>query len=353
MKRERKVRVGVIGLGRIGWEHGKNLHRHRDFILAAVADREESRCQEARDLFGCPSYQDYAEMLALAALDAVVIASPTHLHKEMALAAFARKRHVFLEKPMALTVAEAQTIVRTAKRVRRVLTVYQPHRASAYFQQLRKILATGMLGAIYHVRRGDFSFARRNDWQALQRYGGGMLRNYGAHAIDELLVLTGYDIKRVFCDLRRVASLGDADDVVKIIYETRNGRLGEVDINQALVAKPYAMEVYGTRGAALLQGSGLEGYRWLIRALPSKAFAPKRLDPALAAANRQYPWDNVKIREKTIPVNPRDKVDVYADFAHAIRTGAAPFVKPCETLAVMQMIEQCSLASGEIQATSL
>ena len=348
-----KIRIGVIGLGRIGWEHCKQIHQHREVVLTAVADREECRCQEARELFGCRAYRDYTEMLAQADLAAVLIASPTHLHMEMALAAFAHKRHVFLEKPMAMTVAEAQAIIRASVKARRVLTVYQPARAAATFQQLRKILATNVLGETYHVRRGDFSFARRNDWQALRRFGGGMLNNYGAHALDELLALTGSDIKRVFCDLRRVASLGDADNVVKVIYETRSGVLGEIDISQAMVAKPYQMEVYGTRGAAFLQGSNREGYRWLVRALSARAFASKQLDASLAAANRQYPSDNIKVREKVIPVNPRHKVDVYADFARAIRTGAEPFVKPRETLAVMQTIKKCRAASGGIQASLL
>ena len=353
MSKKGKVRIGVIGLGRIGWEHCKQLHLHRDVVLVAVADREESRCEEARETFGCISYLNYREMLAQAKLDAVLIASPTHLHKEMALAAFAHQRHVFLEKPMAMNVAEAQTIVRASKKARRVLTVYQPARAAALFQQLRKILATNVLGEVYHVRRGEFSFARRNDWQALQRFGGGMLNNYGAHALDELLALTGSDIQRVFCDLRRVASLGDAEDVVKVIYETRSGVLGEMDISQAIVAKPYQIEVYGTRGVAFLQGNNREGFRWLIRTLPARAFAPKRLDATLAAANRQYPSDNINVREKIIAVNPRNNVDVYADFARAIRTGAAPFIKPTETIAVMQVIAKCRAASGGIQATAL
>ena len=168
-----------------------------------------------------------------------------------------------------------------------------------------------------------------------------------------MLPLTGSDIKRVFCDLRRVASLGDADDVVKIVYETRQGMLGEIDISQAIVAKPYQMEVYGTRGVASLQGSNREGYRWLVRTLPAKAFPRKELDTRLAAANRQYPGDNIQVQEKLIPVNPRHKVDVHADFARAIRTGAAPFIKPSETLAVMQMIKKCRTASSGIQSTLL
>ena len=353
MGNKNKIRMAVIGLGRIGWEHCKQLQQHADVVLAAVADREENRCAEAREEFGCSSHLDYREMLARAKLDAVLIASPTHLHKEMALAAFAHQRHVFLEKPMAMNVVEAQAIIRAARKARRVLTVCQPLRAAAAYQQLKKILATRQLGEIYHIRRGYFSFARRNDWQALQRFGGGMLNNYGAHALDELLPLTGTDIKRVFCELRRVASLGDADDVVKIIYETRRGVLGEIDINQAMVAKPYQMEVFGTRGAASLQGSNQEGYRWLVRTLPAKALAPKKLDASLAAANRQYPSDDIRVREKLIPVDPRRKVDLHADFARAIRTGSSPFIKPCETLAVMRMIEKCRAASGGIQVTLL
>ena len=189
-------------------------------------------------------------MLANAKLDAVLLASPTHLHAPMALAAFRRGLHVLLEKPMAADYREAQAIARAAKRANRVLTVYQPHRLRDYFQTVLKVLRSGRLGKVFHVKRAHYAFSRRDDWQALRKYGGGMLRNSGAHGADQLLAITGSNIKRVFCQLRRVASLGDAEDVVKMVYETREGVLGELEINHASLLSPPFSWRYTARTAA-------------------------------------------------------------------------------------------------------
>ena len=350
--RSGKIRMGVAGLGRIGWPfHCAQIAAHPEFTLAAVQDLEEDRRTEAEDKYGARGYIRFEQMLKEEKLDAVAIATPTHLHREMAEAAFAAGCHVMLEKPMAPNAADAAAIVRAAARRARVLTVYQPRRAEAYFQHLRSLLSAGVIGDVYHVRIGMFQFTMRNDWQALRRFGGGMLNNYGAHALDQVLQLIGYDIRRIFCALRIVASVGDAEDVVKIVLESSGGVIGEVDINQASTINPYFIEVWGTRGALSLPPDDMEHFT--VRHLAPRSLRPKKLIPALASVGRLYPGGDVPVRETTIAVDPARAVDVYADFAKAIRTGKQPFVLPAEPLAVMRLIDRCRAQSGRIRKTSL
>lgn len=346
---EERIRIGVAGLGRIGWGfHCKTLASHPDFHLVAVQDTDALRRREAEETYGVKAFAAFSQMLSLANLEAVVIATPTHLHGQMAREALRAGCHVMLEKPMAHSEAEARAILRTAQRCQRVLTVYQPHRAAAYFQQLKQILASGKLGEIYHVRRGLFNYVRRNDWQSLRRYGGGMLNNYGAHALDQVLQIIGYDIRRLFCNLRLVASLGDADDVVKILLETRRGALGEIDINQASAIRPYELQVWGTRGTATLQNN-----TYTLRYFDPAELPPKKLDRRLASANRAYPRDVIPWKEESIPVDPALAVDVYANLACAIRTGSPTLVDPKESLAVMRVMDRCRADSGRIVKTKL
>jgi len=347
--KSRRIRIGVVGLGRIGWSfHCQTLARHRDFELVAVADTDPARRREAEETFGCAAFARYEQMLERADLEAVVIASPTHLHKDMALSALRRGLHVYLEKPMAATYADAQAIVRAARRRGRVLSVYQPHRAAAYFRQVLQIIRSGRIGTVYHFRRGGFRYVRRDDWQSLRRFGGGMLNNYGAHSLDQALQVTGYDVRRVFCQLRRVASLGDAEDVVKVVYETRKGVLGEVDINQASAISPYELEVYGTRGAVWLEKDRIH-----CRSFSPADLKRKRLNRSLASPDRKYPRDDIRFAERTIPVAGKHEVDVYADLARAIRTGSDPLVRPAEPLAVMRLLEQCRQDSRRILVTPI
>ncbi len=345
----RKLRIGVAGLGRIGWGfHCKTTAEHRQWQLAAVADPDESRRQEAQQTCGCRAFAEVEQMIASADLDAIAIATPTHLHKAHTIAALKAGLHVMLEKPMAPSLADARAIVREAAKRQRVLTVYQPRRADASFQHLKKVVDSGRIGEVYHVRQCSNRFVRRDDWQSLQRYGGGMLNNYGAHGLDMLLALTGYDVAKVFGNLRRVASLGDAEDVVKVVYQTAGGILAEIDINQATPHRPYDLEVYGTRGVILRNGSELT-----VRWLSPRQLKAKQLDTSLASAGRQYPSDQVEFQSETIKINPKYRVDVYEDFAKAIRTGREPFVAPQQTLEVMRVMDLCRKQAGGIMQTPL
>ncbi len=346
----RKLRIGVAGLGRIGWQfHCKTLGSHPDWQLVAAADPAPERRADAEQAYGCRTFAKVEEMFDAAALDAVTIATPTHLHRQHALAAMKHGLHVMLEKPMAADFKDAQAIVRAATKSGRILTVYQPHRAYAYFQHIKRIIDSGKIGQVYHIRRGTFRFVRRDDWQSLTKFGGGMLNNYGAHALDQLLALTGYDVAKVFCNLRRVASLGDAEDVVKIVYQTRQGVIGEADVNQATPANPFDIEVYGTRGTITRKGNELT-----VRYISPGRLKAKKLNTSLASANRAYPSDDdVRFNTKVIPVNRKYEVDVYGDLARAIRTGAEPLVPARQTLEVMRLMDRCRKESGPVVVTPL
>lgn len=337
-----KLRFGVAGLGRIGWStHCAKLAEHPDCELAAVADTDVARRAEAEEIYHCKAFADYNDMIASGLLDAVVIATPTHLHEAMSLAAFARGLHVILEKPMAPTCAEAEHIAAEAAKANVTLTIYQPHRLSAYFQHIKKIIDSGRIGKVVSLQRGAFSYARRNDWQSQVKFGGGMLNNYGAHYLDQVLQLVGYDVKKLFCALQLVATMGDADDVVKIVLEMQNGVIADLQISQAAPSKPYDFVVWGTCGTIEQIGNNLK-----VRTFDPAELPDKSLDVTLMSADRKYPSDKLNIREEVIPVDPGLAVDLYGDFAAAVRNGSQPFVPPEQTVALMRILDKCRKDAG-------
>jgi predicted dehydrogenase len=343
-----KLRIGVTGLGRVGWEHCKTLATHADYAFVGVADPVEERRQEAVTTFGCAAFATHEELIKGGHLDAIAIASPTHLHRAMAVTALEAGLHVFLEKPMAVTLADAEAIAQAAKDAKRVLTIYQPHRLMAYYQQVKQVIASGKLGTVYQVKRGGFGWVRRNDWQTLQKFGGGMLSNHGAHFIDQMFDLTGSDVDRMFCRLGRVASMGDAEDVVKLVYQTKAGMLADLEINQAVPRNPYELEISGSHGSLWKDKNTLQ-----LRYLRPEELPDRKLEESLASAGRQYPRDNCTWHDETIEVDQKHTIDVWADLAKAIRTGGEPFVKPAETLAVMRMMERCRSESKGILVTPI
>jgi predicted dehydrogenase len=336
-KNEKPLRIAIAGLGRIGWiQHARALVKHPDFKLVAACDLEADRRAEAERKLNCRTFADYAKMLEEADLDAVVVATPTHLHMPHAVAALRRGIHVLLEKPMARDAREALTILRAARSHRRVLTVYQPARLSAPFQHLRRLVASGKIGRIVCVKQAMYSLWRRNDWQTLRQFGGGMLGNYGAHAIDTTLQLIGYDIKQLFSCRQIVLSLGDAEDVVKIVMQTKGGIIADIDINQSSAIVPYHLMIWGQYGAIRQEEDTFH-----LRYFNPKKEPRLRLNKHLASAGRKYETEKLKFVEETVKVDPKLAVDVYADLARAIRTGSKPFCRPEETLAVMRIMDRC------------
>lgn len=342
----KRIRIAIAGLGRIGWQyHAQQLRESADFEIAAVTDPLAERRAEAESEFHCPAFEDFDRMLAETKLDAVTIATPTHLHKPMALAAFRRHLHVVLEKPMAADAAEAAAIVVAGRRANRVLTVYQPHRLMAYFQHIKATVESGIIGRVCRVQSGMFSFSRRDDWQSLRRYGGGMLNNYGAHGLDQILQLVGYDVRRLFCQLQTVATVGDADDAVKIVLETRQGVLAELDISQASSINPYRMNIWGTCGGLTYE----QGQPIKLRYFDPASLPPKTVNRALASAGRQYPSEPIAWQEKDIAVDPAFEIDLYANVADAIRGKAPLAVPPDDTLKLMRLIGRLRDDAGRIR----
>lgn len=136
---------------------------------------------------------DLSALLALPQLDLVVIATPNHLHLPQALAAFEHGKHVVIDKPMALTVADCDRLIDAASRHRRRLTVFHNRRWDSDFRTLQQLIARETLGPIvaFEARWDRFRPTVPDRWRERPEYGGGLLYDLGAHLIDQALCLFG------------------------------------------------------------------------------------------------------------------------------------------------------------------
>jgi predicted dehydrogenase len=194
MKAKTHIDVAVFGAGAIGVEHIAGFRKHPAARVAAVADTSEDRAREAADRFGIPHVAtDYRELLRRPGIDAVGIALPTWLHAPAALDALRAGKHVLLEKPMALDAGEAARVVAAAKRHRRHLMVGQNQRFGAAAQTVRRLVAEGRLGHVYHARATWLrrsGIPRIGSWFTQRRFaGGGCTADIGVHLIDLALHL--------------------------------------------------------------------------------------------------------------------------------------------------------------------
>jgi scyllo-inositol 2-dehydrogenase (NADP+) len=341
----KRLRTAVVGLGRIGWQyHIPSIIRNEGFDLAAVVDPLAERLREAELRFGVPCYNTLDAVLQNVDVDLLVVASPTEFHADHAVRGFERGCDVLCEKPLARSLQEADVMINAMKRTGRKLMIYQPHRCGSDILSLRDLLHRDLIGPVYMIKRAWSGFDRRTDWQAFKAHGGGMLNNYGAHMIDQLLYLSRSPVRRVVCSLRTIATRGDADDVVKVVMETSDGTLLDLDITMAAAQPLPAWHVFGRRGSALLDEH--EGC-WRIRFFREEETAALAPQQGLAAEQRRYgsgetlPW-----HEEVVPLSQFAPIDFYAKAYEYFVLGKESFVPIEETREVMRVIEMCRADAG-------
>ncbi|MEB3304618.1 MAG: Gfo/Idh/MocA family oxidoreductase, partial [Cyanobacteriota bacterium] len=154
------VRVGVIGIGNMGWHHARVLSLLRDAELVGVADPDEVRGQLATEQFGCRWFADYATLLG--EVEAVCVAVPTLLHHRVGLAALQAGVDVLIEKPIAATQEEANDLIRAAETAGRLLQVGHIERFNPAFRELLKVVA-GEEVVVLEARRHSPNPDRAND----------------------------------------------------------------------------------------------------------------------------------------------------------------------------------------------
>ncbi len=154
------VKVGVIGIGNMGWHHARVLSLLKDADLVGVADPDGQRGALATEQFGCRWFSDYRTMLE--EVEAVCIAVPTLLHHSVGLACLEAGSHVLIEKPIAASQEEAAALIDAASRVGRLLQVGHIERFNPAFRELTKVVANEEV-VVLEARRHSPHADRAND----------------------------------------------------------------------------------------------------------------------------------------------------------------------------------------------
>lgn len=332
------IRVGLMGLGRSGWDiHAQALAEHTDFVVAAVADPLAERREEAGERFGCATYSRPEGVVADEDVEVVIVATPSHTHASLAIAALDAGKHVVVEKPMAQDRAEMDALLGAAKRTGRVLTCYQPRRLDADFTALQDVVASGRLGRLVLVRRGLYRFTRRADWQTLRKFGGGELANTGAHLLDQVLTLLGARFGDLFADLQHTVGAGDAEDHVKVCFTTAGGTTADIEVTLCAALPQPEWVVLGTAGA--VRGTGGE---LTVRWYDPSTLAPLVLDEGPAAGRRYGTGEQIIWHEETLsPTQTRPQALLFYDRLWAtLRENAPLLVTPESIRPQIEIIER-------------
>ena len=188
------VRLGVAGLGRAFTIMLPTLARHPGVQLVAAADpRAEARACFARD-FGGSTYAEIAALCADPAVEAVYVASPHGFHLEHVRAAAAAGKHVLVEKPMALSIAECEAMIAATQAAGVHLLVGHSHSFDLPYLRTRALIESGAFGAVRMINAvnfTDFLYRPRRPEELDTAQGGGAVFNQAPHQVDLVRLLAG------------------------------------------------------------------------------------------------------------------------------------------------------------------
>lgn len=258
---KRPLRLGVIGVGVVAQvNHLPALKGRRDVEVVAISDDDVEKARMVAQHFGISrSVADYETLLRMDEVDAVIIATPNHLHAPMTQAALGYGKHVLCEKPPARNLAEASQMADAAQRSGKVLMYAMNNRFRSDVAVLRRHLEREELGRIYYAKTGWLR--RRSDprgpgWYTNKKSsGGGVLMDLGVQMLDLSLWLLGNPkVVSVMAAKYVTDPRKDVEDTVAAFLLLEGGASLTLEVSWALLLEknfPY-LNLFGTDGAALL-----------------------------------------------------------------------------------------------------
>ena len=249
----RKIKVGIIGMGRAGGEmNPRELLRVSDrYEIVAAADWDESRRKNPPELLrNCPKiYADFDELLADPEVELVCIEVRNPDHTPFAIRAMEAGKYVSLDKPMTAGAKDIADLQAAAAKHPGLLFPRLNRRFENFFIKTRQVIDSGLLGKVSMVKiHRCCAFCRRKDWMTLREFYGGLLTNWGPHIIDQALRYLGAPVRDMWGDCQSLISIGDGDDQIKVIFRGTNGRVVDVEICGMVTLPGREIEVWGSRG---------------------------------------------------------------------------------------------------------
>ena len=348
------LRLGVIGLGRaFFFEHLPALKTLGElFRIVAVCDLlKERRDQVEKDIPDLRTYRRIDDMLDDADIDVILVALPTIEHFSVTLNSLRHNKPTIVESPPSTSLDEIKTLrVATDFRTRNNLFVYTPGVFAPDFKLAMTALADPRLGEVFEVRICHQDYIRRNDWQTIRRCRGGYLWHSGPDAILEALTLLRTRPAQLWSETKRIASLGDAEDLVRIMLKTRTAITADIEICGAQLP-PFSpsFTVRGSRGTFSVASGAADG---MLHVIDPEFKLPRRRSsvrtPPLVDLHEDLPIVDIPL---SLPDTSVCGALAFWRAVHASICTAAPFPVPMDdimdTIRYLQLIDKLNLKNKE------
>lgn len=264
------MNFAIVGCGHIAKKHAEAIEKIEGANLIAVCDKVPQAMEEYVQKYGAKPYENLAHMLNDPAIDVVNICTPSGLHASIAVAAAKAKKHVIVEKPIALTLEDADLMINTCKENGVKLAVVHPNRFRPVVQELRKLMDEGRFGKLSHANatvrwNRNQAYYDQAPWRGTKAFDGGVLMNQAIHNLDLLIWLMG-DVEEVYSmSATRLRNI-EAEDVSTGVVRFKNGALGVVEAATTIYPKNLeeSLSIFGETGTAIISGMNATQFKHLI-----------------------------------------------------------------------------------------
>ncbi|MDO5327088.1 MAG: Gfo/Idh/MocA family oxidoreductase [Clostridia bacterium] len=330
-----RLRVGVIGCGSISGTHFHALRNTEFAKLAAVCDIRPDRMEKAAKEQGVKGFLDWRELAAQPDIDAVHVCVPHYLHAEISIGALKAGKHVLCEKPMGMTLKEAQAMEQAARESGKTLTVCFQNRYNGASQRIKQIIDGGELGQVlggsgFVCWDRDGAYYTNSGWRGKwETEGGSVLINQSIHTLDLMRWLVGgFALKSATMTAKRLADTIETEDTCDMLLENeRGGRFLLYCTVCAVGNMPVQLHLKLEKGEIHMDGSRLT-IVWPEETVFEDYAAKMTVGKDYWGASHEH-----LIRE----------------FYRAILAGEAPYVTPADALETTRIMEQAYLSASQIR----
>jgi UDP-N-acetyl-2-amino-2-deoxyglucuronate dehydrogenase len=326
------VKFALVGAGHIGKRHAEMINRNPEAELVAVADPNGH--QDAAVLaMGTPVYADLETLLEKSPdFDVLCVATPNGLHASHALLGLQHKKHIVIEKPMALTKADCEKMIHKAMAMHRMVFCVMQNRYSPPAEWIKTVMDQGKLGRIFMVQvncywNRDDRYYKNGGWKGTQELDGGTLFTQFSHFVDMMYWLFGdvQDIKATFADFNHSKST-EFEDSGTVNFKFSTGGLGCINYSTGVWDKNFesSLTIIAEHGTVKIGGQYMNEVEYchikdyempvLPPSNPANDYGPYKG----SAANHNYIFDNV---------------------IEAIKRGGMPTTNAMDGLKVVEIIE--------------
>jgi len=348
----RKMKMGIIGLGAMGFQHmqmikGSLLMNQipvggpiENLTVAGSFDIDEERQQLARDN-GLRAYASADDMFADPEIDFVTIAVPNDLHKGIAIQAMKAGKNVVVEKPAAPSSEELQEMIDASNAAGKLLTVHQSRRWDDDYATVKWMYANNYLGEFLRVEsRVPGAGGGPGGWRSRAEQGGGLLLDWGVHILDQALDMIPLRVKYVYGRLTHVIHQ-EVDDGFRAELTFENDMSYYLETGNSNFLQLPRWYVLGADGTAWVDDFLVNGKT--TRMTENAKKAPVTIGLANGGSRTMAPRSALRGRGATVteplPVVKVNMQDFYRNFMAAINGKAAPIVKMDQVMRVMRLME--------------